>query len=172
MPELVSGADYVAWFTQFSTSAWKLETQFDYSTDEPDEYARWLAGEPDDLAWLQPWLTTIKSITGAGKRFERVRVQSEPLTDYLRWQMEITPLNIEAGENIRMLAAATASKLELPTYDFWLIDDEQMAIVHRGPRGTLGGEFVTDPATVAQHQQWRQLAWQHAIPFAEYAQDT
>lgn len=172
MADLISGPAWPAWFLDFERSAWKLETQFDYTADEPDEMRRWLAGELNELSWMQGWIDTIRRFTAAGKRFERVRVQSEPLTDYLRFQREITPLNIEAGEDIRLMSAEAARALRLPTYDFWVIDDERVAIVHRDATGTLGGEVVTDTGSVVQHKEWRQLAWQNAIPFDQYVHDT
>jgi len=126
----------------------------------------WLAGEPDDLAWMRGWLDNIRAIRRAGKEFGRVRMLSEPLTDYLRWQMTITPTNIAAGEDIRLLPASRAKDLELPTHDFWLFDDERLALMHFGESGFLGAEMVTDHDTVARHRAWRDTAVGNAVPYS------
>ena len=46
----------------------------------------------------------IKAAVEAGKVFQRVHVVTEPLTDYLRYELGWSyPPNIEAGEDIRIL---------------------------------------------------------------------
>ncbi|SDD94588.1 DUF6879 family protein [Actinokineospora iranica] len=172
MPDLVRGEDFASLFRRFTRSAWRWEAQGTYR--QPDEVApwqRWREGVPvaNDLDWLGPWLDDVRAATRAGKRFERVRLVTDPLTEYLRWQMEVTPANIEAGEVIRLLPAADARALGLPVHDFWLFDDERVAVLHFGDTGLTGAEIITDPATVAQHQSWRDVAWRHAVAFEDYA---
>jgi hypothetical protein len=35
----------------------------------------------------------------------------------------------------------------------------------------LGGEVITDPATIMQHNYWRDVAWHHAVPRNEFASE-
>jgi hypothetical protein len=171
MPDLVSGEGFADLFRRFTRSAWRWEAQGTYrQPDEVEPWQRWRDGVPvaSDLDWLKPWLDDIRTATQAGKRFERVRVITDPPTEYLRWQMEVTPANIHAGEDIRVLSEAAAQRLDLPEHDFWLFDAEQVAILHFGPNDLHGAEIITDPATVAQHRFWRDIAWQHAIMFQDY----
>jgi len=167
MAELIAGEEFGKLFRTFRQSAWRLETQFEYR--EPKEVPllqSWLNGEPDDLAWMSGWLDNIRAIRQAGKEFGRVRVISEPLTDYLRWQMTITPSNVEAGEDIRLLPANRARELGLPGHDFWLFDEERVAVMHFGESGFVGAELVTDKATVARHRVWRDTAVANAVPYS------
>lgn len=47
---------------------------------------RWERGEPDEIEWLKPWFDTVRGGVAAGKVFRRVRIVSEPITNYIRWE--------------------------------------------------------------------------------------
>ena len=49
-------------------------------------------------------------------------------TAYQRWELFLTPQNIAAGENIRWLPRAAARDLDLPGYDWWMLDGERLII--------------------------------------------
>ncbi len=53
-------------------------------------------------------------------RIRRVRVVSEPLPEYPRWQHACTDINIKAGEDIRWLPRTKAAGLLLPGADCWV----------------------------------------------------
>jgi hypothetical protein len=170
MAELVTGQEWGRLLRTFARSAWRLETQGIYREPyEAEHFRRFLDGEPDDLEWMRDWLDTIRAITQVGRFFGRVRVLTQPLTDYLRWEIQVTPVNIEAGEDIRFLTADQAADLGLPGHDYYLFDDELVARMYFGDQGFLGAELITDPSTVAQHRAWRELAWGHAMTFTDYA---
>lgn len=169
MPQLLSVNEFDQLFATFTRSAWRWESQAVYhEPSEVEPWQRWRDGLADDLEWLRPWLDDIRAATRAGKRFERVRMFTKPLTEYLRWQLDVTPANSAAGEDIRWLAEDRARQLDLPEYDFWLFDDQTVARMHFSDTGMTGAEIFTDSATVARHRAWRDVAWQHAIPFDEY----
>lgn len=170
MAELITGQDFGRLFSTFERSAWRLETQGIYrEPNETEHFRRFLRGERDDLEWMREWLGNIRAVTQAGKAFGRVRVLTDPLTDYLRWELAVTPANVEAGEDIRVLTAAHAADLGLPDHDYWLFDDNLVARMHFGDHGFIGAELITDAGIVAEHQAWRDLALAHAVPFDDYA---
>ena len=54
---------------------------------------------------------------------QRPRIISEPASDYIRFEYEVTPAaNLAAGEQVRWLPRQMASDLALPGNDFWLFD--------------------------------------------------
>lgn len=167
MPELVRGQDFADLFTSFTRSAWRFETQLTYAEDyEQAELRRFLAGESLDVSYLAEWLDMVRAATDMGKRFGRVRVVTKPLTDYLRFELAVAPHNVAAGEEIRLLAQERARDLGLPGHDFWLFDDERLAVMHFEESSFVGAEIVTDPEAVRRHRAWRDLAWHHGEPFA------
>lgn len=173
MAELVSGEDFQRLFREFASTAFRLENQGVYREPDEDEPLRqFLAGETPDDRWLQPWVDNVRTATSQGRRFQRVRVLTEPLTDYLRFEMDLAlRQNIPAGEDIRALSGPEAAGLDLPEdTDFWLFDDDRVGLMHFGATGMLGAEMLTDPDTVAQYRTWRDRAWEFAIPHEQWAQ--
>lgn len=158
------GPEFADLFRSFERSAWRWECQGTYR--EPDEQAplqAWRDGHPD-YAFMQPWLDQIRELRAAGKTFERVRMMTDPPTDYLRWMFQVTPLNIEAGEDIRWIGEGHARKLGAPREDFYLFDDRTVAVLHFDDNGVAGAELSDDPATVAPYRRWRDLVWPVAVP--------
>ena len=153
--------------------AFHLELKDEYATAiEDGPFAKWLKGEPDDFAWLRPWRARIRNATQAGKTVRRVRVISEPITDYIRWEHSSTVHNLEVGEDIRWLP-----RHRLPIdfvfpakrNDWWLFDDRLIAVGHFHDDGSVQGhEIITDGAVVADCVRVRDRLWTIAIPHSEY----
>src|SRR6266704_2949199 len=98
-----------------SKRAFHLERRDSYHVAAEDEpFGRWLRGEPDDYAWHQDWLSFLRQAATAGVAVQRVRLASTPHTDYIRWGLDVSPLNIEAGEGIRYLPRHLADGIKLP----------------------------------------------------------
>lgn len=149
------------------TSAWRWECQGIYrEPSEEEPLRRFLAGEPD-LAWFQGWLTRVRTWTAAGQRIGRVRMLTDPLTDYLRFELSITPPAVEAGEDIRFLSAARATELGAPTEDFWLLEDQEVLALRFGDHGVSGAELITEPGKVSAYRAWRDTATAAAVPLSE-----
>jgi uncharacterized protein DUF6879 len=160
-------------FDTFTRDAFHLELRDVYGNPLEDEPLRkWLAGEPDDLAWLQPWLSRMRAVTRTGRTVRRVRVITEPMTDYIRYEWEGTPDNLAAGEDIRWLPRHQVPEgfvFPLNDSDWWLFDDHLLAVGHFDDTGrVLGSELVTDERTVAECARARDQLWELAIPHAEY----
>jgi len=167
--DLITGADLEHLFTTFQRTAWRWEAQTSYHEPyELEPLRRWRAGEPDDLAWMTDWLAGVRSATKAGRQFQRVRLYTEPPTEYLRWQDTVTPANVAAGEDIRVIVSRRARELALPTRDFWLFDGVRVVSMDFDAVGFVGGMMITDPGTVAQHRVWWNRAWEHAVPYQRY----
>jgi hypothetical protein len=155
-------------FTTFARSSWRWECQGDYAIDAT-AMQRWRDGEPPDMTRKAPWLRYIREITAAGKSFSRVRMLTEPLTEYLRWLIEQTASNIDAGEDIRWITQSAAAELDVPDYDFYLFDERRVAIMRFGPDQLLSDlELIDTPDAVAQHLAYRDAIWRRSISHAEF----
>lgn len=131
---------------------------------------RFLAGESDDLPWMQDWLSMIRAATAAGRHFSRVRVVSLPLTDYSRFGVWCSQFTGGAGEDIRYLVRDQAKSAGLPDYDYWLFDSSVLVRMHFDDADRfLGAEIIDDPAIVVRHCYWRDAAWHYAVRRDEFA---
>lgn len=172
--ELITSEQRDELITNFvERDAFHLELKDVYATAVEDgPFAKWLRGEPDDYAWLKPWQTRIRNATQAGKTVRRVRVISEPITDYIRWEHASTELNLEIGEEIRWLPRhLLPGEIVFPVagHDWWLFDDRLITVGHFREDGRVQGhEIITDPAVVADCIQVRDQLWVISIPHSNY----
>jgi hypothetical protein len=153
-----------------SKRAFHLEQRDAYNVAAEDEpFGRWLRGEPDDYAWHQDWLHFLHQATAADVAIQRVRLTSSPQTDYIRWGLCVSPLNIEAGEDIRYLPRHLADDITLPEEDYWLLDDHTLILSVFSADGRTGG-FAREPSPELLRQCLvvRDQVWDRAIPYARY----
>ncbi|MET9241215.1 DUF6879 family protein [Nonomuraea sp. NPDC003709] len=168
---LVSGDAFGDLFRSFEHTAFRLEPRERYnSPGEHEPLRKFLAGEPDDLAWNQPWLDLMAEHTAKGKVVHRVRVVSVPLSDYSRFGLWCAEYAIQAGEDIRYLSRAQAHGL--PDFDYWLFDFKWAAQLKFDEDDVLlGAEIVTDPAAVVELAAARDDAWHRAITRDQFLSD-
>ena len=84
---------------------------------------------------------------------QRVRLASVPHTDYIRWGLDVSPLNIEAGEDIRYLPRHLADGIKLPEEDYWLLDDDTLILSVFSADGRTGG-FAREPSRNCSGSAW------------------
>jgi hypothetical protein len=170
-PELQPFAAITDLFHDFQHTAWRLETRGGYASDRNSpKWARFLAGE--DLAGEpdNAWRENVRVQTSLGKRFERVRVVDQPLTQGQEFLLARAPSNVAAGEDIRNLSRAQAQQLLLPNHDFWLFDSKVLVRLAFDDEDTTLGVYVSeDPAEVLAACQARDAAWHHAVRTEEFA---
>ena len=145
-----------------------------YATDiERSRFQTWLRGEPLDpdseAEWWRPWFELMRANSAAGKTLRRLRIVSEPVTDYIRFEWLDAFNLVKAGEDVRWLPRRRASTLLLPGNDFWLFDGETVAFTHfDGDGRVLGHEMTTDAQVVRTCKAAFEAAWAVAIPHNEY----
>jgi hypothetical protein len=99
----------------------------------------------------------------------RLRVVSEPVSDYIRWEHSITEASsIAAGESVRWVPRRRVSDLALPGNDFWLLDDRVVFNHFSGDGEWVDGEVVTEPAIVNFCTTAFEALWQRGIDHADY----
>ena len=150
--------------------AFHLEQRDAYNVASEDEpFRRWLRGEPDDYAWHADWLSLVRQATAAGVRVQRVRLASVPHTDYIRWGLDVSPLNINAGEDIRYLPRHLAAGIDLPDEDYWLLGDDTLILSVFSAYGRTGGlARPSDPNLLGQCMAVRDQVLERATPYAQY----
>jgi hypothetical protein len=105
----------------------------------------------------------------AGRILRRLRVVSEPVTDYIRFEWLDAAELVRPGEDVRWLPRQRASALLLPGNDFWCFDAETVVFTHFSGDGEVQGYDLTgDPALVAGCIAAFEEAWTIAVPHGEY----
>lgn len=154
----------------FQREALHLEMRDSYGTAaELPHLARWLAGEPDDAAWLQPWFDRVRAATQAGKVLRRARIVSEPVTDYQKWVLKDSHLFVEAGEDIRWIPRSRVSTVALPGNDFWLFDNQIVVFLIFAGNGLVVDRYkTTDSAVIRLCRTAFEAVWKLSIPDSDY----
>lgn len=154
----------------FKREAIHLETRDAYGTAvELPHMAKWAAGEPDDLEWLQDWCTTLRGHVRAGKSVRRARVVSEPLSDYQRWSHSVAQPMVDAGEDIRWVPRRRVSTIALPGNDYYVFDDELVVFLHYAGNGlSTGNTISTDPSDITLCRAAFEAVWKLSIEHREY----
>ncbi|MEU1205028.1 DUF6879 family protein [Nocardia sp. NPDC005825] len=170
---LVQGEAFDNLFREAEREAFHLEVRDDYYPPDYPPLVRFLAGEPEDYGWFQPWLDLVRETTERGVAVNRARVVTLPHNDYTRYAKHVARLNAEAGEDVRYLSRHLIAPDELTTDDFWLFDDSVVAftVFEPGENGRwLGGAVTTDPHIVEHTRTVKARVWPLAVPLSEYSE--
>ncbi|MEV0484215.1 DUF6879 family protein [Streptomyces sp. NPDC050508] len=155
-------------------SAVHLEMRDTYGVaGEADDFGHWQRtgerdNDPESPHW-GPWTSLIRRTVARGVVVRRARIVSEPVSDYIRYEYAGTPVNIEAGEQVRWLPRRQASDIALPGNDFWLLDERLIRWNHfTGNGASGGGEIREDPAAAKLCAEAFEAVWARATPHANY----
>ncbi|WP_307832744.1 DUF6879 family protein [Planomonospora sp. ID91781] len=155
-------------------SAVHLEMRDGYAVAaENPMLAAWRAGHRYDLSdegsWWRPWLSLIRDTTRRGVAVRRARIVSEPVSEYIRFEYDISTTNIIAGEQGRWLPRRRASAIALPGNDFWLLDGRRVQFNHfTGDGDWAGVEECDDPAVVQLCTAAFEAVWAAGIDHDAY----
>jgi hypothetical protein len=136
-----------------------------------DTFAAWQAGQRIDPAARWPhWLQLASATVARGVTIRRARIVSEPVSEYVRYEYDVTDgLNIAGGEQVRWLARRHASDLALPGNDYWLFDNQLVQFNHfSGDGDWIDVEQTTAPATIEFCSSAFEAVWQRATPHQQY----
>jgi hypothetical protein len=161
-------------FRSCERSAVHLEMRDSYAVSNEDPLlVAWRAGHRDDPAdrdsWWRPWLTLMEESTARGVVVRRARIVSEPVTEYIKFEYDLTFTNVISGEQVRWLPRRAASALVLPGNDFWLLDGERVMFNHFTGDGDWSGvEWSEDPAVAKLCEVAFDGVWERATPHEDY----
>lgn len=161
-------------FEDYKYTARRLEPRDTYNTDPDDELRRrqYLAGELTDFSYMDDWVERLTRWRSQGKRMQRVRVVTEPLSDDAKYLLGLAKVNLAAGDEIRYLPRHRAVELGLglPDEDYWILDATTALIIHFGEDDWLTEwELVDDPAEIVTRLQHFDAAWSFSVSREEFA---
>lgn len=170
--ELLNSATFAELPANTHRTAVHLEMRDQYAVgDETDDYATFLRTgipnfDPGRSFWPQ-WMPLVQGAVARVVAMRRARIVSEPVTDYIRYEHAITPLNLQAGEDVRWLPRRHASDIPLPGNDFWLLDGTLVQFHHFTGTGDWvadGKERTDDRAAAALCTTAFETVWERGIP--------
>ncbi|MEU1183071.1 DUF6879 family protein [Streptomyces sp. NPDC005820] len=157
-------------FRDCRESAVHLEMRDSYMKSDP-AYVDWVAGVAFDPAerWAD-WLGLVSEATRRGVNVRRARIVSEPVSQYIRFEYEVTDgLNIAAGEEVRWLPRRKATGIALPGNDFWLFDSSLLLVNHFDGEGEwLESSTSADPHEVELCADAFESVWELGVPHSAY----
>lgn len=147
-----------------------LEMRDSYIRDDP-AFIAWLEGRTGEAAArYADWTELIGKVTARSVVARRARIVSEPISDYARFEYDITAsVNLAGGELVSWLPRRRASDIALPGNDFWIFDGEWGVFNHfAGDGSSAGPEEMTDPRAVKLCADAFEAVWERAVPHPEY----
>ncbi|GAA1555283.1 hypothetical protein GCM10009678_42860 [Actinomadura kijaniata] len=156
-----------------TTSAVHLEIHDWHITDDP-RFTAWKESRPQpEVTVGGAFQTAVRDAVKRGVQVRRVRIVSEPVNDYVRWEYSITAEhNIAAGETVRWLPRPLASTLALPGNPFWVFDARRVRFsIFDGDGNVVGHQFSDDPDVVALCSSAFAAAWDLATDHEDYTFD-
>ncbi|MGX2997197.1 DUF6879 family protein [Streptomyces sp. JNUCC 64] len=154
-------------------SAVHLEMRDAYQPDDP-EFIAWQSGKrldptADRSTWWRPFLDIVTETTARGVAVRRARIVSEPVTDYIRYEYDVTFPNVAAGEQVRWLPRRRAADIALPGTDLWMFDGESVLFTYFSGLGeVVDREWRTEPEVVRLVASAFASVWERATPHEEY----
>jgi hypothetical protein len=166
----ITAEEFAELIRTFSATAIHLETRDAYGTAVELPYmAKWQAGEPDDLGWMQDYCRTVRRHVAAGRSVRRARIVSEPLSEYQRWSHGIAHALVRAGEDIHWVPRRLVSSIGVPGNDYYLFDDQLVVFLHYAGDGLATDRISsTDPADVALCRKAFDAVWEVSTPHRDY----
>lgn len=163
--------DLEAAFDTFRTDALRVETLPAYDVpEEAGDIEAWRQGRPRPARdeTNDPWLARIARDTAArGRSWRRLRVVSEPLTDYEHW--ELGEYATEQGEQVRILGRDQHTH---GLVDVWLFDtgtpDASAYLLRYTPTGAWLGAVRLSTDDAAHLARQASAAWEAAEPLTRY----
>lgn len=157
-------------------SAVHLEMRDVYGVgDEAEDFERFKRSgvantDPSRSFWPQ-WIPLVADAISRGVAMRRARIVSEPVSDYIRYEHAITPVNLAAGELVRWLPRRQASDIALPGNDFWLFDDRLVQFNHftgDGDWADPSKEVTEDPAVAKLCASAFEAVWERAVDHEKF----
>jgi hypothetical protein len=147
----------------------KLELRDRYAVDDVT-FAAWRRGDAETVAErMAATARRVATETAGGVVQRRIKVISEPPSEYMRFAYDISGPLVKAGEDIRWLPRKLASSLLLPGNDVFVLDGTTAVFnVLDGDDGRAEQQLWTEPEIVNQCWTAFEAAWQVAIVHADY----
>lgn len=131
-------------FKNFKKSALRLETFPEYKDDmDEEDYRNFVLGKPVKYADVE-WINNVKQWTRQGKIIKRIRIISEDLTTYEKYEFLCYNENNLAGEKILVVPRVEYERLvnKHDRFDYWIFDESIVCKINYSEEGGFIGSTI------------------------------
>ncbi|MGI5129198.1 DUF6879 family protein [Pseudonocardia sp. CA-107938] len=149
--------------------AFRLQQHQSYGGVRGPEWDAWQAGKPIPPITPEsnPFQAKTAAWTAEGKRVYEVVIVEWPLVEYVRYALAIIPMCAWDGSETFMVDRDVHPDLATLTEDFWMFDDERVAVMNYDENEAFVG--ATPPELpIAEYIARRDLAMKYAVPFDQW----
>jgi hypothetical protein len=143
-------------FETFKESAFRLEALPQYVVEEEKEPLKHFQKTGLIQISDQSWPDLIRKNIESGKKMERLRLLSDKLTDYERYELQAYS-GPSAGEEIHL--ALRSDYNDHYRYDFWFFDNEWIAQVNYKDDGT----FINFDVRIATNEEKEMFTYWYSV---------
>lgn len=159
-------------FQHRGSTLFRMECLPLYVTDaEIRDFQRWLDGAAEpDMERKGKWLQVLRDEEEAGLISTRVRILSEEVTAYERFECDWAyRYNVPAGEDTRILHVGEHDIPDLALVeDFWIVNDAVWVPMYYDEHGRFEGADFGDHDRLHEVMIARDAVWAAAEPFEEW----
>lgn len=150
-------------------SVLKVELRDHYPVDD-GQFKTWQEHGPGPIELEDAdYIAQIRTEVASGKTTRRVKVVSEPISEYHRFVFEVSKPFVEAGEDIRWAPRRLLSTVLVPGNDFFVIDEETVLFnVFSGEGQRSEIQRYDDPAVVRLCIDAFEAVWAVALQHHEF----
>jgi len=147
----------------------KLELRDSYKVDQ-DDLDAWRSGDYEALEIsYNGWRDAVAAMAAEGRTLRRVRVVSEPLSEYQQMAVRFSGSAVDAGEDLRWLPRRLTSAIALPGNDCFVLDGKiAMFNVLDGDNDRSEIQLSVDAGVVKFCRDAFETAWSLAVPHRDY----
>ena len=166
--------DLGALFDGAQSSVVRVETLPSYEITEQDRasWEAWQRGlpRPERSVLTDEYLRLdVAPAVARGVAWERIRLVSDELTDYERWELHAYRENAAVGDRTWIVSRAQAQKgYEIGVSDFWVIDGEHVVLQLYGASGDWQGNRLGSDQALRQARSAIERLRGLAVPLNEY----
>ena len=172
----LSDKEFTALFYDFQTSAFRLETLQLYAVDyEEIPFKDFMQGKERYTHAVQSeYIDMVSKHVNSGRSMSRVHIISEPLSDYVRFEI-LWPYadNVQAGEDVRLLPIKQNNWPEnIPKEDFWIFDSKLVAVMNYDHEGRfLEAKLLHESHDIEKYLEIEESAVRSSIPYDVYVRN-
>jgi hypothetical protein len=155
----------------FTRSAWRLEARDTYDiSDEREQFDEFVStGKATPSDEDREFQDFIRGLRASGREIGRVRLVGRPITTYTEFEFAYYPDLVAAGEDVRVVDRADLDDVDGPwDTDFWVFDDEIVAIMNYTDEGKFLGIDLVEESDVGMYLDARTHAIELSCALADY----